>query len=111
MSFFSIGFISTVVYIFNKQIKSNDDKLDFFKTSFAYRVFEFCKKVFIRFLSLSKNIPLVKRIIGLAIICIVVNVSLIIIAIEGYSVFIAIVPSILSIGGFAYYIVNSKATE
>ena len=38
--FLSIGYMLTVAYIFNKQINSYDNKLDFFKTTFVYRAYK-----------------------------------------------------------------------
>ncbi len=105
-SFFGIGFVLTVFYIFNKQINSYDNKLDFFKMAFIYRVFNFSKKTFIRTLKLTKSMPLSKRIVGLAIVCIGVNLFLMIFAISDYNPFIAIIAAILTIGGFAYYVLK-----
>ena len=105
-SFLSIGFICTVLYIFNKQINSYDNKLDFFKTAFIYRVLNFSKKAFVRIFKLTKSMPLSKRIVGLAIVCIGVNLFLMIFAISDYNPFIAIIAAILTIGGFAYYVLK-----
>ena len=105
-SFFGIGFVLTVFYIFNKQINSYDNKLDFFKTAFIYRVFNFSKKSFVRILKLTKSMPLSKRIVGLAIVCIGVNLFLMIFAISDYNPLIAIIAAILTIGGFAYYVLK-----
>lgn len=105
-AFLGIGFILTVFYIFNKQIKSYDNKLDFFKTTLVYRVFNFSKKSFVRTLKLTKSMPLSKRIVGLAIVCIGVNLFLMIFAISDYNPFIAIIAAILTIGGFAYYVLK-----
>ncbi len=104
--FLGIGFICTVFYIFNKQINSYDNKLDFFKTTLIYRVFKFSKKIFVKTLKLTKTVPLSKRIIGLAIVCIVVNLFLMIFAISDYNPFIAIIGAVSTIGGFAYYILK-----
>lgn len=105
-SFFGIGFVLTIFYIFNKQINSYDNKFDFFKTTFVYRVFNFTKKSFLRTFKLTKSMPLSKRIIGLAIVCIGVNLFLMIIAISDYNPFIAIISSVVTIGGFAYYVLK-----
>ena len=105
-AFLGIGFILTVFYIFNKQIKSYDNKLDFFKTTLVYRVFNFSKKSFVRMLKLTRSMPLSKRIVGLAIVCIGVNLFLMIFAISDYNPFIAIIAAILTIGGFAYYVLK-----
>ena len=105
-SFLGIGFICTVLYIFNKQINSYDNKLDFFKTAFIYRVLNFSKKAFVRIFKLTKSMPLSKRIVGLAIVCIGVNLFLMIFAISDYNPFIAIIAAILTIGGFAYYVLK-----
>ena len=42
-SFLSIGFLFTVIYIFNKQINSYENKTDFFKNTFVYKIFRFIK--------------------------------------------------------------------
>lgn len=105
-SFFGIGFVLTIFYIFNKQINSYDNKFDFFKTTFVYRVFNFTKKSFLRTFKLTKSMPLSKRIVGLAIVCIGVNLFLMIIAISDYNPFIAIIAAVMTIGGFAYYVLK-----
>ena len=105
-SFLSIGFICTVFYIFNKQINSYDNKLDFFKTTFVYRVFNFSKKALVNTSKLTRSMPLSKRIVGLTIVCIVVNLFLMIIAIDSYNPFIAIISSGLTIGGLSYYVLK-----
>lgn len=104
--FLGIGFICTVFYIFNKQINSYDNKLDFFKTTLIYRLFKFYKKIFVKTLKLTKSVPLSKRIIGLAIVCIVVNLFFMMFAISHYNPFIAIIGTVSTIGGFAYYILK-----
>ena len=104
--FLGIGFICTVFYIFNKQINSYDNKLDFFKTTLIYRVFKFSKKIFVKTLKLTKSVPLSKRIIGLAVVCIVVNLFLMMFAISDYNPFIAIIGAVSTIGGFTYYILK-----
>lgn len=104
--FLGIGFICTVFYIFNKQINSYDNKLDFFKTTLIYRVFKFSKKIFVKTLKLTKSVPLSKRIIGLSIVCIVVNLFFMMFAISDYNPFIAIIGAVSTIGGFAYYILK-----
>lgn len=105
-SFLGIGVICTVFYIFNKQINSYDNKLDFFKTTFVYRIFNFSKKALINTSKLTRSMPLSKRIVGLTIVCIVVNLFLMMIAIGSYDPFIAIISSILTIGGLAYYVLK-----
>lgn len=105
-SFLGIGFICTVFYIFNKQINSYDNKLEFFKTTFVYRVFKFLKKSLVKTSKLTRSMPLSKRIVGLTIICIAVNLFLMIIAIGSYNPFIAIISSGLTIGGLSYYILK-----
>ena len=108
-SFLGIGFILTVFYIFNKQIKSYDNNLDFFKTLFVYRMIKFSKITLIKGLELTRRIHLSKRIIGLAIICIGVNIFSMIIVRESYSGFIALIAfgsSLLTIGGFVCYILT-----
>ncbi|MCC3870166.1 sensor histidine kinase [Terrisporobacter mayombei] len=105
-SFLGIGFICTVLYIFNKQINSYDNKLDFFKTTFVYRVFNFSKKILVNTSKLTISMPLSKRIVGLTIVCIVVNLFLMIIAIDSYNPFIAIISSALTIGGLSYYVLK-----
>ena len=105
-SFLGIGFILTVFYIFNKQIKSYDNNLDFFKTLFVYRMIKILKITLIKGLELTRNIPLSKRIIGLAVVCIGINLFLMFIAMDSYNIFIAFMASILTIGGFAYYILR-----
>ena len=107
-SFFGIGFILTVFYIFNKQINSYDNKLDLLKNSIVYRLFDFSKVFFIRMSKSIRDITISKRIIGLAIICICINLFLIIIAISNYyNPFIPISLSvILTIGYFAYYVIK-----
>ncbi|WP_297132629.1 sensor histidine kinase [Terrisporobacter sp.] len=104
--FLGIGFICTVFYIFNKQINSYDNKLDFFKTTLIYRVFKFSKKIFVKTLKLTKSVPLSKRIIGLAIVCIVVNLFLMMFAISDYNPLFAIIGAVSTIGGFTYYILK-----
>lgn len=104
--FLGTGFICTVFYIFNKQINSYDNKLDFFKTTLIYRVFKFSKKIFVKTLKLTKSVPLSKRIIGLSIVCIVVNLFFMMFAISDDNPFIAIIGAVSTIGGFAYYILK-----
>ena len=105
-SFLGIGFILTAFYIFNKQIKSYDNKLDFFKTLFVYKVLNFSKITFVKILKLTRSIPLAKRIVGLSIVCMGVNLFLMIIAMDSYNLFIALMASLLTIGGLAYYILR-----
>ena len=76
--FLSIGYMLTVAYIFNRQINSYDNKLDFFKTTFVYRAYKLITKLFKKTLQLTRSMALAKRIIILAIVCIVVNVFMII---------------------------------
>lgn len=104
--FLGIGFICTVFYIFNKQIKSFDNKLDFLKITFVYRFYVFINKSIKKTSQLTRNIPLAKRIIGLSIICFVVGFFGMIFAINDYNLFIAIMTLILTIGGFAYYVLK-----
>jgi len=105
-SFLGIGFICTVLYIFNKQINSYDNKLDFFKTTFVYRVFNFSKKLLVNTSKLTRSMPLSKRIVGLTIVCIIANLFLMIIAMDSYNFFVVIISSILTIGGLSYYILK-----
>ena len=104
--FLSIGYMLTVSYIFNRQINSYDNKLDFFKTTFVYRVYKLIKKLFKETLKLTRSITLAKRIIILAIVCIVVNVFMIIYAVEDYNSFIGMLAPIITIGGFTYYMLK-----
>ena len=106
ISFFSIGFLLTVLYIFNRQLNSYDNKLEFFKTAFIYRTFVFIRKLFKKGLILTRDVKLAKRIIALAIVCIVANIFMMIFAIEDYNEFIAILAAIITIGGFAYYVLK-----
>ena len=106
ISFLSIGFLLTVLYIFNRQLNSYDNKLDFFKTTFVYRAYKLITKLFNKTLQLTRSITLAKRIIILAIVCIVVNVFMIIYAIEDYNEFIGILAPIITIGGFTYYMLK-----
>lgn len=105
-SFLGIGFICTVLYIFNKQVNSYDNKLDFFKTTFVYRVFNFSKKLLVNTSKLTRSMPLSKRIVGLTIVCIIANLFLMIIAMDSYNFFVVIISSILTIGGLSYYILK-----
>ena len=104
--FLSIGYMLTVSYIFNRQINSYDNKLDFFKTTFVYRAYKLIKKLFKETLKLTRSITLAKRIIILAIVCIVVNVFMIIYAVEDYNSFIGMLAPIITIGGFTYYMLK-----
>ena len=106
ISFLSIGFLLTVLYIFNRQLNSYDNKLDFFKTAFIYRAFIFTRKLFKKGLMLTRSMALAKRIILLAIVCIVANIFMIIYAIEEYNAFIGILAPIIPIGGFTYYMLK-----
>ena len=101
--FLSIGYMLTVAYIFNRQINSYDNKLDFFKIAFVYRAYKLITKLFKKTLQLTRSMALAKRIIILAIVCIAVNVFMIIYAIEEYNAFIGILAPIIPIGGFTYY--------
>ena len=104
--FLSIGYMLTVAYIFNRQINSYDNKLDFFKTTFVYRAYKLITKLFKKTLQLTRSMALAKRIIILAIVCIVVNVFMIIYAIEDYNEFIGILAPIITIAGFTYYMLK-----
>ena len=104
--FLSIGYMLTVAYIFNKQINSYDNKLDFFKTTFVYRAYKFITKLFKKTLQLTRSMALAKRIIILAIVCIVANVFMMIFAINDYNILIAMIASVVTIGGFAYYVLK-----
>ena len=104
--FLSIGYMLTVAYIFNRQINSYDNKLDFFKTTFVYRAYKLITKLFKKTLQLTRSMALAKRIIILAIVCIAVNVFMIIYAIEEYNAFIGILAPIIPIGGFTYYMLK-----
>ena len=104
--FLSIGYMLTVVYIFNRQINSYDNKLDFFKTTFVYRAYKFITKLFKKTLQLTRSMALAKRIIILAIVCIVANVFMMIFAINDYNILIAMIASVVTIGGFAYYVLK-----
>ena len=106
ISFLSIGFLLTVLYIFNRQLNSYDNKLDFFKTAFVYRAFIFTRKLFKKGLMLTRSMALAKRIIILAIVCIVANVFMMIFAINDYNILIAMIASVVTIGGFAYYVLK-----
>ena len=104
--FLSIGYMLTVAYIFNRQINSYDNKLDFFKTTFVYRVYKLITKLYKKTLQLTRSITLAKRIIILAIVCIVANVFMMIFAINDYNILIAMIASVVTIGGFAYYVLK-----
>ena len=104
--FLSIGYMLTVSYIFNRQINSYDNKLDFFKTTFVYRAYKFITKLFKKTLQLTRSMALAKRIIILAIVCIVANVFMMIFAINDYNILIAMIASVVTIGGFAYYVLK-----
>ena len=104
--FLSIGYMLTVAYIFNKQINSYDNKLDFFKTTFVYRAYKLITKLYKKTLKLTRSITLAKRIIILAIVCIVANVFMMIFAINDYNILIAMIASVVTIGGFAYYVLK-----
>ena len=104
--FLSIGYMLTVAYIFNRQINSYDKKLDFFKTTFVYRAYKFITKLFKKTLQLTRSMALAKRIIILAIVCIVANVFMMIFAINDYNILIAMIASVVTIGGFAYYVLK-----
>ena len=106
LCFLSIGYMLTVAYIFNRQINSYDNKLDFFKTTFVYRAYKLITKLFKKTLQLTRSMALAKRIIILAIVCIVVNVFMIIYAIEDYNEFIGILAPIITIAGFTYYMLK-----
>ena len=105
-TFLSIGYMLTVAYIFNRQINSYGNKLDFFKTTFVYRVYKLITKLFKKTLQLTRSITLAKRIIILAIVCIVANVFMMIFAINDYNILIAMIASVVTIGGFAYYVLK-----
>ena len=104
--FLSIGYMLTVAYIFNRQINSYGNKLDFFKTTFVYRAYKFITKLFKKTLQLTRSMALAKRIIILAIVCIVANVFMMIFAINDYNILIAMIASVVTIGGFAYYVLK-----
>ena len=104
--FLSIGYMLTVAYIFNRQINSYDNKLDFFKTTFVYRAYKLITKLYKKTLQLTRSITLAKRIIILAIVCIVANVFMMIFAINDYNILIAMIASVVTIGGFAYYVLK-----
>ena len=104
--FLSIGYMLTVAYIFNRQINSYDNKLDFFKTTFVYRAYKLITKLFKKTLQLTRSMALAKRIIILAIVCIVANVFMMIFAINDYNILIAMIASVVTIGGFAYYVLK-----
>ena len=104
--FLSIGYMLTVAYIFNRQINSYDNKLDFFKTTFVYRAYKLITKLYKKTLKLTRSITLAKRIIILAIVCIVANVFMMIFAINDYNILIAMIASVVTIGGFAYYVLK-----
>ena len=105
-TFLSIGYMLTVAYIFNRQINSYDNKLDFFKTTFVYRAYKLIIKLFNKTLKLTRSMALAKRIIILAIVCIVVNVFMIIYAVEYCNEFIGILAHIITIAGFTYYMLK-----
>lgn len=105
-TFLSIGYMLTVAYIFNRQINSYDNKLDFFKTTFVYRAYKLIIKLFNKTLKLTRSMALAKRIIILAIVCIVVNVFMIIYAVEYCNEFIGILAPIITIAGFTYYMLK-----
>ena len=105
-TFLSIGYMLTVAYIFNRQINSYGNKLDFFKTTFVYRVYKLITKLYKKTLQLTRSITLAKRIIILAIVCIVANVFMMIFAINDYNILIAMIASVVTIGGFAYYVLK-----
>ena len=105
-SFLSIGFLFTVIYIFNKQINSYEDKTDFFKNTFVYKIFRFIKISFKNTLMLTRSMPLSRRIIGLAIICIIFNIFMMILAMDGYNILIAIIASVMTIGTLTYYVLK-----
>ena len=104
--FLSIGYMLTVAYIFNRQINSYGNKLDFFKTTFVYRAYKLITKLYKKTLQLTRSITLAKRIIILAIVCIVANVFMMIFAINDYNILIAMIASVVTIGGFAYYVLK-----
>ena len=104
--FLSIGYMLTVAYIFNRQINSYDNKLDFFKTTFVYRAYKLITKLYKKTLKLTRSMALAKRIIILAIVCIVANVFMMIFAINDYNILIAMIASVVTIGGFAYYVLK-----
>ena len=105
-TFLSIGYMLTVAYIFNRQINSYGNKLDFFKTTFVYRVYKLITKLYKKTLQLTRSITLAKRIIILAIVCIVATVFMMIFAINDYNILIAMIASVVTIGGFAYYVLK-----
>ena len=105
-TFLSIGYMLTVAYIFNRQINSYGNKLDFFKTTFVYRVYKLITKLYKKTLQLTRSMALAKRIIILAIVCIVANVFMMIFAINDYNILIAMIASVVTIGGFAYYVLK-----
>ena len=104
--FSSIGFLFTVIYIFNKQINSYENKTDFFKNTFVYKIFRFIKISFKNTLMLTRSMPLSRRIIGLAIICIIFNIFMMILAMDGYNILIAIIASVMTIGTLTYYVLK-----
>lgn len=101
-AFLCIGFILTVLYIFDKQFKSYDNKMDFFKSTLVYRVVRLFRDTFLKLLKLTRNMPLSKRILGIWGICIIV----IILGLFIYSPIWLLSSSIISISIFAYYILK-----
>lgn len=106
-SFFGIGFIFTVFYIFNRQLNTYDNKLDIFKTSFVYRLFKFIKEIIKNSIKLTRSMPLAKRIILLGGVCIVVIIiGAFMSAIDYDNLFWLLLVSILSICIFTYYVLK-----
>lgn len=106
-SFLSIGFLMTVIYIFNKQLNTYENKLDFFKTTLVYRIVILIKGIFAQIGKLTRSLNLARRIVVVAIGCLVINFIGVFVTIIDYeNYFWGISASILSILIFAYYILK-----
>ena len=80
--------------------------INFFKNTFVYKIFRFIKISFKNTLMLTRSMPLSRRIIGLAIICIIFNIFMMILAMDGYNILIAIIASVMTIGTLTYYVLK-----
>lgn len=109
-SFLGVGFIMTVFYIFDRQFKTYDNKIDIFKTTFIYRTFKLLKKNIKKTIKksrgLTRSMPLSKRIIGISIICLVINVIGWFMDMITYGAVFSFGASIISIGVFTYYVLK-----
>lgn len=88
------------LYILLKIYFSYDKKLDMLKNTIAYKIYDILRNLIINVLNSSKKIPLIKRIIALAIICTIGSVFL------GLLIGTFAITPFISMGIFTWYIVK-----